>query len=56
MRNTNKKNWIQEQIQLTLLLIGIIVFACSLPAGETNPQGTVTVPYDEVEVTYVLEK
>ena len=56
MKKTNKKNWIQEQIQLTIVLIGIIVFACSLPAGEQNPEGTVTVPYHEVEVTYVLEK
>lgn len=56
MRKRNKTNWIQEQVQLTILLIGIIVFACSLPTGKQDPKGTVTVPHEEVEITYVFKE
>lgn len=51
MKLQNKSS-INDQIGLFFILIGIITFACSI----NEPEAIVTVPHDEVEITYYAQQ
>ena len=51
MYKKRSNNFIKTQIELTMILLFIIVFACSLP-NTIIPKGQVQIVHDEVEIEY----
>lgn len=49
-----RSNFIKTQIELTMILLFIIVFACSLP-NTIVPKGQVKVVHDEVEIETIYK-